>query len=191
MNDKVINALVELAKQRNHQSFSILYEHYHLKLIRFLISLFGRGEFAQDIEDVAQQAWFKAWTSIPKFRGDSSFSTWLCKIGKNTFLSHVAHERRHGVTASNRVELDAERAIDDADISEMSTATSPEQCLVAKMRAKWLDEQLSAMPPELREAFYLREYELLSYEEIAQKLRIPIGTVRSRVHRAREQLGQP
>ncbi len=190
MKNKPDNALVELASQGESRAFDALCARHCPKLVSYLLGRFGRGEYSQDIEDVVQETLLKAWTHIPDFRGDSQFSTWLCTIGRNAFLNHVARERRHSVQASKRVEIDADSGISNDDTLNMSDATTAEQSLDGKQQALILDKQLSSLPRKLQGAFFLRVFDLLSYEEIGKELSIPINTVRSRIRRARAHMGR-
>ena len=190
MKNKSDSALVELAKQGEHRAFDALCIRHCPMLVGYLIRRFGRSEYIQDIEDVVQETLLLAWTHIADFRGDSQFSTWLCAIGRNAFLNHVARERRHSLPASKRVEIDADGAISNDDILNMSDATTAEQSLDGKQQALILDKQLSSLPRKLKGAFFLRVFDLLTYEEIGQELSIPINTVRSRIRRARAHMGR-
>lgn len=190
MKNKPDNALVELAKQGERRAFDALCVRHCPKLVGYLVRRYGRSEYSQDIEDVVQETLLLAWTHIAKFRGDSQFSTWLCTIGRNAFLNHVARERRHSVPASKRVEIDAVGGISNDDTINMSDATTAEQSLDGKQQALILYKQLSSLPRKLQGAFFLRVFDQLSYEEIGQELNIPINTVRSRIRRAREQTGR-
>ena len=129
MKNKPDNALVELAKQGERRAFDALCVRHCPKLVGYLVRRYGRSEYSQDIEDVVQETLLLAWTHIAKFRGDSQFSTWLCTIGRNAFLNHVARERRHSVPASKRVEIDAVGGISNDDTINMSDATTAEQSI--------------------------------------------------------------
>ena len=188
MDDKSDLPLIELAKRGDHHALNTLLFLYRPMLVAFLTRRYGRGGYAQDIEDVVQQTLLCALTDIDEFQGKCQFSTWLCAIAKNRFLNHVAHETRRGGDASRRIELDADE-LSGADAREVSNVAMPEEHFQATERLLVLDKQLASMPPELQGTYYLFAFEQLSYQEIAQAQGIPIGTVRSRIHRAKAHLG--
>jgi RNA polymerase sigma-70 factor (ECF subfamily) len=146
-----------------------------------LLSRFVRD--AAEVEDVTQEAFIKAYRALPSFRGDSAFYTWLYRIGINTAKNYlVALGRRAPTTTS----FDSEEAegFDDAD--QLRAASTPESELEGKEVAATVNRAVDALPEDLRTAITLREIEGLSYEEIANVMGCPVGTVRSRIFRARE-----
>jgi len=157
-------------------------------LAGYLKKRLGRTEYAQDMEDIVQETLLGAWAHIAEFRGDSQFSTWLCAIAGNIFLNHCTHQRRHGVDASKRFELDTDVDV-DADALALSDLAIPEQYLEATERFSTLEKQWSSLPTVWQDAFSLYTFEPLSYEAIAKRLGTPVGTVRSRIHRSRVHLG--
>jgi RNA polymerase sigma-70 factor (ECF subfamily) len=136
-----------------------------------------------EVEDVVQESFIKAYRALPNFRGDSAFYTWLYRIGINTAKNYL-------VSLGRRPQVSYDVEIEDAenfeDAEELRTAETPETELMTKEIAKTVNETMMALPDELRTAITLRELEGLSYEEIATLMSCPIGTVRSRIFRARE-----
>ncbi|MGH8518073.1 MAG: RNA polymerase sigma factor RpoE, partial [Panacagrimonas sp.] len=132
--------------------------------------------------DVAQETFIKAWRALNGFRGQSAFYTWLYRIGINTAKNHlVARGRR----PSNQ-DIDVEDAEQFGHTEHMSDVDTPEAVLLSEEIKQKVTETIAKLPPDLRQAITLRELEGLSYEEIAEVMNCPIGTVRSRIFRARE-----
>lgn len=176
--------LVERVQRGDQRAFALLVEKYQRKLGRLL------GRMIRDpaeVEDVVQESFIKAYRALPNFRGDSAFYTWLYRIGINTAKNHlVAMGRRPNLTSDIEVE-DAEN-FEDGD--ELRTVDTPESELMSKEIAKTVKDAMEALPEELKSAITLREIEGLSYEEIAGLMNCPIGTVRSRIFRAREAIAE-
>jgi RNA polymerase sigma-70 factor (ECF subfamily) len=181
-NREIDQALVERAQAGDQRAFGMLVEKYQRKLAR-LLSRMMRDQ--AEIEDVVQESFIKAYRALPNFRGDSAFYTWLYRIGINTAKNHlVAMGRRPQVARDVEIE-DAEN-FEDAD--ELRTMETPESEMMSKEIAQTVNDTVMALPDELRTAITLREIEGLSYEEIATLMSCPIGTVRSRIFRAREMI---
>ncbi len=176
--------LVERVQQGDQRAFSLLVEKYQRKLGRLL------GRMIRDqaeVEDVVQESFIKAYRALPNFRGDSAFYTWLYRIGINTAKNHlVAMGRRPHV--SNDIEIEDAENFEDGD--ELRTSDTPESELMTKQIAQTVNAAMEALPDELKSAISLREIEGLSYEEIASIMDCPIGTVRSRIFRAREAIAE-
>jgi RNA polymerase sigma-70 factor (ECF subfamily) len=136
-----------------------------------------------EIEDITQEAFIKAYRALPNFRGDSAFYTWLYRIGINTAKNHLVSLGRRP-TVSTNVEVEDAENFEDGD--ELRTTDTPESALATKQIAQTVNDTVESLPEELRTAITLREIEGLSYEEIATIMDCPIGTVRSRIFRARE-----
>jgi RNA polymerase sigma-70 factor (ECF subfamily) len=140
------------------------------------------------VEDVTQEAFIKAYRALPSFRGDSAFYTWLYRIGINTAKNFLVAQGRRAPTTSNGFDSeDAEGFEEGSQLREMNT---PESELTSKQIAQTVNQTLEELPEELRTAITLREIEGLSYEEIAVIMNCPIGTVRSRIFRAREAIAE-
>ena len=179
-NREIDQALVERAQRGDQKAFGMLVEKYQRKLGR-LLSRMVRDQ--AEVEDVVQESFIKAYRALPNFRGDSAFYTWLYRIGINTAKNYlVSMGRRPQI--SHDVEIEDAENFEDAE--ELRTAETPETEMMTKEIAKTVNETMMSLPDELRTAITLRELEGLSYEEIATLMNCPIGTVRSRIFRARE-----
>lgn len=175
--------LVQRVQKGERQAFDLLVRKYQHKVIA-LIGRFVRQP--EEAEDVAQEAFVKAYRALHNFRGDSAFYTWLYRIAVNTAKNHLVAQGRK----VNIADVDTEEAeqFDSADgLREYDT---PEGLLLSKEIAQHIDAALKALPADLREAVSLRELEGLSYDEIAQVMDCPVGTVRSRIFRAREAIAK-
>ncbi len=172
--------LVERAQKGDKRAFDLLVLKYQRKLTR-LLSRFIRN--ASEVDDVAQEALIKAYRALPSFRGESAFYTWLYRIGINTAKNYLVAMGRRAPTSTG---LDAEEAETFDDNDRLRDMNTPEAELMSKQMASVVNETMRTLPEELRTAITLREIEGLSYEEIAEAMNCPIGTVRSRIFRARE-----
>ncbi len=181
MGDREIDQqLVERAQRGDKHAFELLVVKYQRRLGR-LISRFVRN--AAEAEDVTQEAFIKAYRALPAFRGDSAFYTWLYRIGINTAKNHLLAQGRRAPTSTP---FDAEEAEAFEDASLLHEVSTPENELMSKQVVAVVNASLQQLPEDLRTALTLREIEGLSYEEIAAVMNCPIGTVRSRIFRARE-----
>jgi RNA polymerase sigma-70 factor (ECF subfamily) len=181
MGDREIDQqLVERAQRGDKHAFELLVVKYQRRLGR-LISRFVRN--AGEAEDVTQEAFIKAYRALPAFRGDSAFYTWLYRIGINTAKNHLLAQGRRAPTSTP---FDAEEAEAFEDASLLHEVSTPENELMSKQVVEVVNASLQQLPEDLRTALTLREIEGLSYEEIAVVMNCPIGTVRSRIFRARE-----
>lgn len=181
MGDREVDQqLVERAQSGDKHAFELLVAKYQRRLGR-LISRFVRD--AAEAEDVTQDAFIKAYRALPAFRGDSAFYTWLYRIGINTAKNHLLSLGRRAPTSTVFDSEDAEEFEEAALLHEVST---PENELMSKQVVDVVNASLQQLPDDLRMALTLREIEGLSYEEIAAVMNCPIGTVRSRIFRARE-----
>ena len=176
--------LVELAQQGDKHAFELLVSKYQRKLGR-LLSRFIRD--AGEVEDVTQEAFIKAYRALPSFRGDSAFYTWLYRIGINTAKNYLAASGRRAPTSTNYDSEEAE-AFDEGD--QLRDLNTPENLLMSKQIAQTVNQSMERLPEELRSAIMLREIEGMSYEDIAKIMDCPIGTVRSRIFRAREAIAE-
>ncbi len=176
--------LVERAQRGEKHAFELLVAKYQRKLVR-LISRIVRDQ--AEVEDVAQEAFIKAYRALPQFRGESAFYTWLYRIGVNTAKNFLVSQGRRAPTST---EKDAEEAetFDDAD--QLRDINTPESMLMSRQVAATVNAAMDRLPEELRTAITLREVEGMSYDEIAEFMNCPIGTVRSRIFRAREAIAE-
>jgi RNA polymerase sigma-70 factor (ECF subfamily) len=183
-NREIDQELVERAQRGDKRAFGMLVDKYQRKLGRLLSRLIRDPA---EVEDVVQESFIKAYRALPNFRGESAFYTWLYRIGINTAKNYlVAMGRRPQVSTDIEIE-DAENFEDG---NELRTMDTPETELMSKEIARTVNDTVAALPEELRTAITLREIEGLSYEEIATLMNCPIGTVRSRIFRARETIAQ-
>ena len=185
MSDREIDRqLVERAQRGDKQAFDLLVEKYQRKLAR-LLSRFIRDP--AEVEDVTQEAFIKAYRALPAFRGDSAFYTWLYRIGINTAKNYLMAMGRRAPTST---EVEAEEAEGFEEGEQLRDINTPESLLLSKEIAETVNATIEELPEELRSAIQLREIEGMSYEEIAQVMDCPIGTVRSRIFRAREAIAE-
>lgn len=171
--------LVERVKQGDKKAFDLLVLKYQQKVAN-IISRYIHDN--SEVFDVSQEAFIKAYRALPKFRGDSAFYTWLYRIAINTAKNHLAARGRRppadDVEAITAEQMDAGGPLRDVD--------TPERLLLQDEIARTIRHAVSELPEDLRTAITLRELEGLSYEEIAEAMECPIGTVRSRIFRARD-----
>jgi len=173
-------ALVERVQAGDKQAYGLLVAKYQRKLLR-LVSRLVRDP--AEAEDVAQEAFIKAYRALAGFRGESAFYTWLYRIGVNTAKNWLVANKRRTPTST---ELDNEDAENYGESDLLRDVDTPERLLMTKQIGETVNAAMTELPEELRTAISLREVDGLSYEEIAQVMDCPIGTVRSRIFRARE-----
>ena len=164
-------------------AFDMLFAKYQVKVLN-LVARYVRDQ--EEVKDVTQGAFIKAYRALPKFRGDSAFYTWLYRIAINTAKNHLVTRGRR--PPSTDVDIDDADYRDDADL--LRDVDSPEAALARDQLQDTISRALQALPDDLRTALTLREFDGLSYEQIAQIMACPVGTVRSRIFRAREFVDQ-
>ena len=185
MSDREIDSLlVARAQQGDKQAFNLLVVKYQRKLTR-LLSRFIRDQ--AEVEDVTQEAFIKAYRALPAFRGDSAFYTWLYRIGINTAKNYLMAMGRRAPTST---EVEAEDAEGFEEGEQLRDINTPESVLLSNEIAETVNSTIEQLPEELRRAIQMREIEGMSYEDIAQAMDCPIGTVRSRIFRAREAIAE-
>ena len=185
MTDREIDRqLVARAQRGDKQAFELLVEKYQRKLAR-LLSRFIRDP--AEVEDVTQEAFIKAYRALPAFRGDSAFYTWLYRIGINTAKNYLMAMGRRAPTST---EVEAEEAEGFEEGEQLRDINTPESMLLSNEIAKTVNATIEQLPEELRTAIQMREIEGMSYEDIAKAMDCPIGTVRSRIFRAREAIAE-
>ena len=171
--------LVARVQTGDSRAFDLLVLKYQHKIF----SLIGRYVHdADEVQDVAQEAFIKAYRALPKFRGDSQFYTWLYRIAVNTAKNHLVSRSRRPPGSDVEVE-DAEYYEGGAALRDIET---PETALFGAELKRVVEAAISDLPDDLRTAVTLREFDGLSYEDIADIMDCPVGTVRSRIFRARE-----
>lgn len=175
--------LVERAVAGDTRAFELLVIKYQRRIERLI------GRMVRDtdlVEDIAQETFIRAYRALHQFRGEAQFYTWLYRIAVNTAKKALMDMKRNPVISEGAL-----RPADDDDETyrpgnELTTDETPDTVLAAKEIAATVNAAMEALPEELRQAVTLREIEGLSYEEIAEVMNCPIGTVRSRIFRARE-----
>jgi RNA polymerase sigma-70 factor (ECF subfamily) len=176
--------LVARAQRGDKRAFELLVEKYQRKLAR-LLSRFVRDP--SEVEDVTQEAFIKAYRALPGFRGDSAFYTWLYRIGINTAKNYLMALGRRAPTST---EVEAEEAEGFEEADQLRDINTPESVLLSNEIGATVNATIAELPEELRTAIQLREIEGMSYEDIARVMDCPIGTVRSRIFRAREAIAE-
>ena len=185
MSDREIDRqLVARAQSGDKLAFGLLVEKYQRKLAR-LLSRFIRDP--AEVEDVTQEAFIKAYRALPAFRGDSAFYTWLYRIGINTAKNYLMAMGRRAPTST---EIEAEEAEGFEEGEQLRDINTPESVLLSNEIAETVNSTIAQLPEELRTAIQMREIEGMSYEDIAKAMDCPIGTVRSRIFRAREAIAE-
>ena len=182
MSDREIDRqLVERAQRGDKRAFELLVEKYQRKLGR-LLSRFIRDP--AEVEDVTQEAFIKAYRALPNFRGDSAFYTWLYRIAINTAKNAVVSRDRSPIEYN----IDRNDATEESyDMQgRMKDSETPEGLVLTDEIRSTVNAAIEALPEDLRTAIVLRELDGLSYEDIAAAMDCPVGTVRSRIFRARE-----
>ncbi len=173
-------ALVRRVQRGDKGAFDALVLKYQHKVVK-LVMRYVRNP--AEAEDVAQEAFIKAYRALPQFRGDSAFYTWLYRIAINTAKNAVVSRDRSPI----EYDLDAQNTDDSYDMqSRLKDPETPEGLVLTDEIRGTVNSAIDALPEDLRTAIVLRELEGLSYEEIAASMGCPVGTVRSRIFRARE-----
>lgn len=171
--------LVLRVQKGDKRAFDLLVLKYQYKL-QAIVSRFVRD--TDEVADVTQEAFIKAYRALPKFRGDSQFYTWLYRIAINTAKNYLVSKSRR----PSSTDIDVADAEQFADNEKLIDDTSPEDFIMTQELGQVISDSLSQLPEDLRTALTLREFEGMSYEEIADVMGCPVGTVRSRIFRARE-----
>ena len=171
--------LVERVQKGDNRAFDVLVLKYQHRIYS-LVTRFIRDP--DEVQDVVQEAFIKAYRALPGFRGESAFFTWLYRIAINTAQNYLVSRSRRPPGADVDVE-DAEYLESAGALRDLA---GPENQLMTEQLRAVIDKAIRALPEDLRTALTLREFEGLSYEEIAEVMRCPVGTVRSRIFRARE-----
>jgi RNA polymerase sigma-70 factor, ECF subfamily len=176
--------LVERVQRGDKAAFDLLVVKYQRKIFRLLSRLIRDSA---EVEDVAQEAFIKAYRALPNFRGESAFYTWLYRIAINTAKNWLVSQGRRAPTST---EADIEEAETFDDGEHLRDLNTPDAMLLTKQVANAVNRAIERLPEDLKTAIVLRELEGLSYEEISETMNCPIGTVRSRIFRAREAIAE-
>jgi RNA polymerase sigma-70 factor (ECF subfamily) len=175
--------LVLRVQKGDKRAFDLLVLKYQYKL-QAIVGRFIRD--TDEVADVTQEAFIKAYKALPKFRGDSQFYTWLYRIAINTAKNYLVSRSRRPANT----DIDVEDAEQFANNDKLIDQESPESSMMTDELAAIIKNSLNALPEDLRTALTLREFEGMSYEDIAAVMGCPVGTVRSRIFRAREFLDE-
>jgi RNA polymerase sigma-70 factor (ECF subfamily) len=175
--------LVERAKRGDVSAFEMLVVKYQRRIQRLI------GRMVRDVdlvEDIAQESFIRAYRALPQFRGESAFYTWLYRIAVNTAKKALMDKKRDPLVLESALVSTEDGEEPSRAENELSDGETPEAVLASKQVAATVNAAIDALSDDLRQAIVLREIEGLSYEEIADVMNCPIGTVRSRIFRARE-----
>jgi len=176
--------LVERTVAGDQKAFELLVVKYQRRIERLI------GRMVRDtdlVEDIAQETFIRAYRALAQFRGEAQFYTWLYRIAVNTAKKALVDLKRDPLVSENALKGGGDEEDETSAVeNELTTAETPETVLAAKEIAAAVNSAMEALPEELRQAVTLREIEGLSYEEISEVMNCPIGTVRSRIFRARE-----
>ncbi len=175
--------LVERVQKGDNGAFDLLVLKYQHKIVNLVMRYVRDPELAQDI---TQEAFIKAYRALPRFRGDSAFYTWLYRIAVNTAKNYLAAQRRRPMD----IELDTQDPEQYELHAKLKDTDTPEGVTLSNELMGIIERAIDALPEDLRTAIILRELEGMSYEEIAQTMECPVGTVRSRIFRARDAISK-
>ncbi len=175
--------LVRRVQKGDKGAFDALVLKYQHKIVNLVLRYVRDPDQAMDI---AQEAFLKAYRALPRFRGDSAFYTWLYRIAVNTAKNHLAAQRRRPMD----VELDLQDSEQYDLHAKLKETDTPEGLTLSNELNETVQRAIGALPEDLRTAIILREIDGMSYEEIAQAMECPVGTVRSRIFRARDAIGK-
>ena len=179
MNQITDQALIDSCLSGRREAFGQLVERYQNRLFHSLLHLLGSTE---DAQDAAQDAFVQAFEKLGSFRGQSQFYSWLFRIAFNTAVSNKRKTRRMAVS------LEARKEASGLEPPDANPSTEPSYAMDVSDRQRLIQQALSELSEEFRTALVLKEMDGMSYEEIADVVDVPVGTVRSRIHRARFEL---
>ncbi|MCD2513510.1 RNA polymerase sigma factor RpoE [Comamonas endophytica] len=175
--------LVERTNAGDQRAFELLVIKYQRRIERLIARMVRDTD---QVQDIAQETFIRAYRALHQFRGEAQFYTWLYRIAVNTAKKALLDMKRNPVVADSALRNQSDEHETSAAGQELTTDETPETVLAAQEIAEAVNAAMQALPEELRQAVTLREIEGLSYEEIAAAMECPIGTVRSRIFRARE-----
>jgi RNA polymerase sigma-70 factor (ECF subfamily) len=179
--------LIDRVKRGDMHAFEMLVVKYQRRIQRLVARMVRDPE---QVEDIAQETFIRAYRALPQFRGESAFYTWLYRIAVNTAKKTLMDMKRDPVVTESALASRGESNETSSLENELSSAETPEAVIASREIAKTVNAAIDALPEDLRQAIVLREIEGLAYEEIASAMNCPIGTVRSRIFRAREAIAQ-
>lgn len=175
--------LVEQVQRGDRRAFDLLVIRYQQRILKLIMRYVRDPSEAQD---VAQEAFIKAYRALPSFRGDSAFYTWMYRIAINTAKNHLVSLQRRPVG----YDFDLQDPENYEYNSHLRDEDTPEGLALQEELRLAVEAAIASLPEELRTAIMLREFDGLSYEEIAEAMDCPVGTVRSRIFRAREAIDE-
>jgi RNA polymerase sigma-70 factor, ECF subfamily len=178
--------LVDRVKQGDRVAFDLLVVKYQSKVRSIISRMLFNGPYRNNVDDVAQEAFIKAYRALPGFRGDSAFYTWLYRIAVNTAKNHLIS----GSRKPQGIDADIEEAEQFDSALGLRDVASPEVKMQVEQMEACIHEAIAELSEELKSAITLREFDGLSYEDIAEIMDCPVGTVRSRIFRAREAIDE-
>jgi RNA polymerase sigma-70 factor (ECF subfamily) len=179
--------LIERVKLGDKRAFEMLVVKYQRRIERLI------GRMVRDVDlvpDIAQETFIRAYRALPQFRGDSAFYTWLYRIAVNTAKKTLMELKRDPLISESAFSAREDDDETSRVVNELSDGETPDAVLASKEIAATVNAAIEALSEDLRQAITLREIEGLSYEEIAEAMNCPIGTVRSRIFRAREAIAE-
>ena len=182
-NESTDKELVKRVQKGDKGAFDLLVLKYEHKIVNLVMRYVRDPEQALDI---SQEAFIKAYRALPRFRGESAFYTWLYRIAVNTAKNYLAAQRRRPMD----IELDMQDPEQYGLHAKLKETDTPEEVALSHELQETLERAFEALPDDLRTAIILRELDGMSYEEIAQTMDCPVGTVRSRIFRARDAIGK-
>jgi len=182
-NEPTDKELVKRVQKGDKGAFDLLVLKYEHKIVNLVMRYVRDPDLALDI---SQEAFIKAYRALPRFRGDSAFYTWLYRIAVNTAKNYLAAQRRRPMD----IELDLQDPEQYGLHAKLKETDTPEALSLSHELQEILERAIEALPDDLRTAIILRELDGMSYEEIAQTMDCPVGTVRSRIFRARDAIGK-
>jgi RNA polymerase sigma-70 factor, ECF subfamily len=175
--------LVKRVQKGDKGAFDLLVLKYQHKIVNLVMRYVRDQELALDI---TQEAFIKAYRALPRFRGDSAFYTWMYRIAVNTAKNHLAAQRRRPMD----IELDLQDPEQFDLHAKLKETDTPEAVTISNELKETVERAIAGLPDDLRTAIVLRELDGMSYEEIAQTMECPVGTVRSRIFRARDAISK-
>ncbi len=182
-NESTDKELVKRVQKGDKGAFDLLVLKYEHKIVNLVLRYVRDPELALDI---SQEAFIKAYRALPRFRGDSAFYTWLYRIAVNTAKNYLAAQRRRPTD----IELDLQDPEQYGLHAKLKETDTPEGVALSQELQETLERAIQALPDDVRTAIILRELDGMSYEEIAETMDCPVGTVRSRIFRARDAIGK-
>ena len=179
--------LIERVKRGDQKAFELLVIKYQRKIERLIARMVRDSDL---IQDIAQETFIRAYRALPQFRGESAFYTWLYRIAVNTAKKTLVELKRDPLVTEAALSASDDEDETSRVENELSDGETPEAVMASKEIAATVNAAIEALSDDLRQAITLREIEGLSYEEIADVMNCPIGTVRSRIFRAREAIAE-